>query len=364
MNDDINWDDYYNGYLHNSLEYTPEDCIVHINDIFDTSENIGDFDSVRYIGPKTNATIKQIMYYLHVKQQNSKFLYNEDTIVILLDYSEKIVDKWKNGTVLYCYGEKQYSIPNDRNRLSVIDQKLFGSGCNGDVRVYAFWKDTTKNYNFIYGILVLNREPYQITEGSGFRWVFPLSLISNKFFSMPEKYSFNIDVHRIEKSIIEKNQQQDELQLLDFNNTEHFDLSGSKPTYKGVPQEKSSYIQKSELIERSRKVSANALRIAEYKCEFDLDHLTFIRRTQNVPYTEAHHLIPLCYSNLFKYSLDIEENIVSLCSNCHNQIHYGKGSATIIKKLFAERKELLKRAGIILSEQELLSMYGLNELDE
>lgn len=77
-----------------------------------------------------------------------------------------------------------------------------------------------------------------------------------------------------------------------------------------------------------------------------------------MPYTEAHHLVPLAYSDLFNYSLDVEENIISLCSTCHNQIHYGKDSESLIKKLYANRKELLKEAGIVLSEQELLEMYN------
>jgi 5-methylcytosine-specific restriction protein A len=271
------------------------------------------------------------------------------------------MEKWY-GFVL-SWGKK-YRTAKDINNLSLIDQQLFRSGSSGEVRVYAFWKDTSNNYNFINGILVLNKEPYQIVEDDGFRWVFPLSLISKIFFSMPEKYSFNIDVRSIKKNTLQENQKQDELQLFDFNDTEHFDLLNNKPTYKGVPQEKSPSLENYESLGRNRKVSANALRIADFKCEFDTNHFTFIRRTQNVPYTEAHHLVPLSYSALFKYSLDIEENIVSLCSTCHNQIHYGKDSAPIIKKLFAERKELLKQAGIILFEQELLSMYELSEFDE
>ena len=66
----------------------------------------------------------------------------------------------------------------------------------------------------------------------------------------------------------------------------------------------------------------------------------------------------MAFSEQFNVSLDVEENIVSLCSNCHNQIHYGKDSESLIKKLYANRKELLKEAGIVLSEQELLEMYN------
>lgn len=70
-------------------------------------------------------------------------------------------------------------------------------------------------------------------------------------------------------------------------------------------------------------------------------------------------MVPLAYSELFNSSLDVEENIVSLCSTCHNQIHYGQGAEPLIRKLYAKRKELLSEAGIELSEQELLEMYGI-----
>lgn len=357
MKKDIDWDAYYNGYSPYEKEDVPEDSILHINY---EDERLEDLDVVRYLGPKTNVTIKQIMYYMHVKKYNNKFLYNSDTIAILLDYSENLVDKWKNGRILHCNGEKKYSKENDKDNLSFIDKKLFCAGSSGEMRVYVFWKDMEKNYRFINGILVLNEEPYQIDENDGFRWVFPLSIISNSYFKMPEKYSFNVDIRRINSRNFRENQNQEELALVDFNSREKFELSKNKPAYKGVPQAKISLSQKTEIIERNRRVAINALQIADFKCEFDGKHTTFIRKIQNIPYTEAHHLIPLAYSDLFQYSLDIEENIVSLCSNCHNHIHYGKDAECIIKKLFAERKELLRKAGIVLSEEELLLMYGIS----
>lgn len=84
---------------------------------------------------------------------------------------------------------------------------------------------------------------------------------------------------------------------------------------------------------RNRKVAENALILADFKCEVDNQHLTFVRKSHNVPYMEAHHLVPLGYSELFDCSLDVEENVVSLCSTCHNRIHYGRDAEIIIKKV-------------------------------
>ena len=173
-----------------------------------------------------------------------------------------------------------------------------------------------------------------------------LALIVSKRSS--EKYSCNFDVRKVKRKTLEEDQKQDEIQLLNFNSDEEFDIFSHKPVYKGVPQKKVLLAHKGESLVRNPQVSANALKIANFKCEINTGHPTFIRKKQDVPYTEAHHLVPLAYSELFQYSLDIEENVVSLCSNCHNEIHYGKNAAILIKKLFDDRKELLKQAGICL----------------
>ena len=61
----------------------------------------------------------------------------------------------------------------------------------------------------------------------------------------------------------------------------------------------------------------------------------------------------------FDVSLDREENIVSLCSNCHNEIHYGRDAKILIEKLYSDRKELLESIGISITFDELLEMYGI-----
>ena len=89
-----------------------------------------------------------------------------------------------------------------------------------------------------------------------------------------------------------------------------------------------------------------------------MKHPTFIRRNTDKNYTEPHHLVPMSCSDQFDVSLDVEENIVSLCSNCHNEIHYGKNADILIKKLYWERKEDLEKAGICISMEKLLNAYG------
>lgn len=115
---------------------------------------------------------------------------------------------------------------------------------------------------------------------------------------------------------------------------------------------------------RNKEISENALRLANYKCECNKEHETFIRKKNHLPYMEPHHLIPLEFQDYFEYSLDVESNIVSLCSNCHNEIHYGINNKELIKKLYEERKEDLKKCGIEIPLNKLYSLYEIDLKDE
>lgn len=109
---------------------------------------------------------------------------------------------------------------------------------------------------------------------------------------------------------------------------------------------------------RDRKVAMNALAHADYRCEIDREHPTFIRKHSNCRYTEPHHLVPMAYQDRYLYSLDREQNIVSLCSHCHNEIHYGSDAQRLIRALYDQRKEQLEEIGIAITLEELLEMYG------
>ncbi len=345
------WDEYYDG------GFATDKPLDSFCEEYDPVSEY--YEQFEYYGQKINVSVQQIMRDMGVKKANNKFLYADKVVVILLDYSKGIFDRWKNGSVLYCNGEQTYSIEGDMNTLSIIDRMLFNADSIEKTRIRVFWKDKNKNYRFINGVFILNKKPYQIEEEGKYRWVFPLALISEYTFSMPEKYSFYVDTRSIKKSKISDMNKKDEIRLVEFNEVANFHYTENSISYKRIPQKKHIYSSTQEKIERNRKIAENALILANFKCEIDNEHYTFIRKNKNIPYTEAHHLIPLAYSELFNYSLDVEENIVSLCSTCHKQIHYGKDAEVLIKKLYTSRKELLKDAGIVLSEQELLEMYGI-----
>lgn len=114
---------------------------------------------------------------------------------------------------------------------------------------------------------------------------------------------------------------------------------------------------------RDKTMAIGALEKAEYRCEYDKDHESFISRKTNKPYMEAHHLIPMEFQHRFIDSIDREENIICLCSRCHNEIHYGVDREIIIKKLFKQRKETLVKAGVDITIDTLLEMYGFIDGD-
>ena len=138
----------------------------------------------------------------------------------------------------------------------------------------------------------------------------------------------------------------------DFSPVADFQYAG-KPLSVPQPQVVGNRI----IYPRNRQTAINALSHARFRCEINPSHQTFLRKQSMKPYTEPHHLIPISRQDRFNVSLDVEENIVSLCSTCHNHIHYGVGAEELLLKLFHERKELLRSVGIEISEEELLSFY-------
>jgi len=145
------------------------------------------------------------------------------------------------------------------------------------------------------------------------------------------------------------------------------DVSETIVTYNPSPEAKAPEIESKgrKVPARSKQKAGNALARAGFKCEVD-NHETFLRKKNRLPYTEPHHLIPFQYDNQFEYSLDVEANIVSLCSNCHNKIHYGADIEHMIRLLWEQRKDELEAAGLLemksgvkLTVEILLSFYGV-----
>ena len=136
-------------------------------------------------------------------------------------------------------------------------------------------------------------------------------------------------------------------------------LQSQEPEYSSIPREKPEpgFINGRKVYPRNHLTAINALSKACFKCEIDATHPSFLRKHSNQQYTEPHHLIPMAYQDQFEVSLDVEENIVSLCCVCHKEIHYGADSLILVSRLFRERKSALENVGIKIKEETLLAMY-------
>ncbi|MBJ6365417.1 HNH endonuclease [Staphylococcus hominis] len=119
-----------------------------------------------------------------------------------------------------------------------------------------------------------------------------------------------------------------------------------------------------EATNSDENLAENALKMADFKCEGvniekgEKEHFVFARKANpEITYTEPHYLIPLSNHKDFENSLDVEANIMSLCSNCHKLIHYGKDYKQLLEILYKQRKDKLKECGIEDSWEQLLSCY-------
>jgi len=110
---------------------------------------------------------------------------------------------------------------------------------------------------------------------------------------------------------------------------------------------------------RDVKKSRRAIKKANFNCEFDSEHVSFVSSVSGKMYVEAHHLIPMSQQERYENSLDIVANIVALCPNCHRLIHHGifDNKAILIKSIYSQRSEALLKKGINISLADLLKIY-------
>jgi 5-methylcytosine-specific restriction protein A len=106
-------------------------------------------------------------------------------------------------------------------------------------------------------------------------------------------------------------------------------------------------------------ISKAALENANFLCEFDFQHNTFISSATGKQFVEAHHLIPMQFQNNFDVSIDVPENIISLCPNCHRAFHNAeeKVKNIYIQYFFGLRENLLKTRDLNIIEKDLIDMY-------
>ena len=127
--------------------------------------------------------------------------------------------------------------------------------------------------------------------------------------------------------------------------------------YSSTPSTPKTGIYKKE--HRDRAVALRSIQNASHKCELDVAHKTFTLET-GLPYVEAHHLVPIAKQTELGVNLDIPQNIVALCPNCHRAVHHAEKVTRLelLQTLFSMRGSELQSAGIKISLIELAKMYN------
>jgi hypothetical protein len=113
-----------------------------------------------------------------------------------------------------------------------------------------------------------------------------------------------------------------------------------------------------ELIENCRKrnpqLTKNVLEKHGYKCINDANHMTF-EAPSMINYVEGHHIMPMHLSDTFDFDLDVEENIVPLCPNCHRAIHLGV--VDVKHKIIDKILDIQNLSSLKITKQDLYSVY-------
>lgn len=120
------------------------------------------------------------------------------------------------------------------------------------------------------------------------------------------------------------------------------------------------------MIKRDKTLADKAKEKANYLCENDPLHKTFLSKKNNKNFVEAHHLIPMEFHTEFQKTIDVIGNIICLCPNCHKLVHNSikETRDKMLEKLYYKKITQLKECGIEITLEELKKKYDNIKLDE
>lgn len=169
-----------------------------------------------------------------------------------------------------------------------------------------------------------------------------------------------IGTYRELKSLVGKEILEIDLVLDEEEFQERTQLGTVKVPKKGkVPKKKKMNGSTSSSWWRDPDMAYTAISYAGFKCENNPSHETFKSAVTSEQFVEAHHLIPMEFQDEYEASIDVPENIISLCPNCHRAFHNSidKTKTELVKKFFKARKKALFEREIEIDENKLLEYY-------
>ena len=102
---------------------------------------------------------------------------------------------------------------------------------------------------------------------------------------------------------------------------------------------------------------------SDYKC--DLEEVEnckyFTAKSTNKNYVEVHHYIPREFANDFDETIEVLENYITLCPNCHRKIHLAVDNERkhMVNVLFSKRHLALKKKHLDVELNTIYEYYGI-----
>lgn len=100
---------------------------------------------------------------------------------------------------------------------------------------------------------------------------------------------------------------------------------------------------------------------SNYRCEYDsIENCKYFTSKENDEnYLEIHHFIPRQFSNDFDYSIEVLENYVALCPNCHRKIHSAvdRERKHLLHILLNNRANDLQNVGLNVTQKNVSDYY-------
>ena len=87
----------------------------------------------------------------------------------------------------------------------------------------------------------------------------------------------------------------------------------------------------------------------------------FTAKSTNKNYVEVHHYIPREFANDFDETIEVLENYITLCPNCHRKIHLAVDNERkhMVNVLFSKRYLALKKKHLDVELNTIYEYYGI-----
>lgn len=149
--------------------------------------------------------------------------------------------------------------------------------------------------------------------------------------------------------------------LVDEITQDNLDQIDSSSPKDEKPQPVKNYLMQNgrRIYPRNLQYAKKALENAQYQCEINKSHKTFISKASKQQFVEAHHLIPIKAQTQFTCDIDIPINIVALCPTCHKKLHFAsiQDKEKMLQLLLNAKQDKLKIFGIDMNIIKLKSFY-------